>query len=286
MPVIKTADRVVVSVTATESGDWQVVSTPTGFQGVTSGAGFADNDYIHGFVRFENGEDWEVYDTEDDSTTHLLQITNVSGTVTIARPATPFKSSNGGARVSAGSGTHTLTISLGAGTMKRLMLLANGEWKTFTSADATPSVANYRLFTTAGSTAITRFDDMADGQMFVVRRGAADIVITHGADIVLLGGASITLTSDNATAMFVEQGGVARQVGGGGGSSSLAVAANQVSAANLASAAHAINTSGKSKGKLAYETTNDRAYMALGSGTTDKWRPLDSMGGLDDITPA
>ena len=212
MPVIKTGPRVVVSVRATESGDWQVVSTPTGFLGITS-AYFSDNDYIHGFVRFENGEDWEEYDTDDDTSTGLLQISNITGTVTIARPATPYDSSNSGDRVNAGSGTHTLTISPGSGTMRRIFREINGSWKTLTSGDATPSLADYRLFKTAGTTAITAFDDMEAGKLFIVRRGASDITIEDGAGISLPGDNDITLTVTNPAAIFVEDNGVAYLVG-------------------------------------------------------------------------
>lgn len=208
MPVIKTGPRVVVSVVATGGGDWQVTSTPTGFQGITS-ALFADNDYIHGFVRFENGVDWEEYDTNDDSTTNLLQIANVTGTVTITRPATPYGSSNGGARVSDTTGTHTLAISLGSGTMERIFREINGSWKTFTSGDATPDVSDYRLFKTAGATTITAFDNMEDGKVFFVQRGASDITIADGAGISLPGDRNLTLTTNQPCAMFVEDGGVA-----------------------------------------------------------------------------
>lgn len=208
MPLIETGPRVVVSVTATGGGDWQVVSTPTGFQGVTS-ALFSDNDYLHGFVRFENGVDWEEYDTEDDSTTGLLQVSNISGTVTIARPATPFASSNGGARVTAGTGTHTLAISLGSGSMRRIFREINGTWKTFTSGDATPDVTGYRLFKTAGTTTITAFDNMEAGKLFIVQRGAADITIADGATISLPGDRNITLTVQQPAALFVEDNGVA-----------------------------------------------------------------------------
>lgn len=212
MPVMRTGPRVVVSVTATGGGDWQVVSTPTGFQGVTS-ALFADNDYLHGFVRFENGVDWEEYDTDSDSTSGLLQVSNITGTVTIARPATPYASSNSGARVTAGTGTHTLAISLGSGTMKRILREVNGTWKTFTSGDATPSVADYRLFKTAGTTTITSFDSMEDGKLFIVQRGAADITIADGANISLPGNQNLTLTASMPGAIFVEDGGVAILVG-------------------------------------------------------------------------
>lgn len=207
MPLIVTADRAVASVTATESEDWQVVSTPTGFRGITS-ADFSDNDKVAGFVIFENGEDYEVYDTEDDTTSTLLEITNISGTVTISRPATPYKSSNGGERVTAGAGTHTLVVGMGAGTAARLLRETNPTWLTFSSGDATPSVAGYRLFKTNGTTAITAFDGMEAGKLFYVQRGNADIVITDGANIEC-GGANITLTATTPSAVFMEDNGVA-----------------------------------------------------------------------------
>ena len=212
MPVIVTADRAVASVTATESEDWQVVSTPTGFAGITS-ANFADNDKVAGFVIFENGEDWEVYDTEDDTDTTLLEITNISGTVTISRPATPYASSNSGDQVNAGSGTHTLVVGMGAGTAKRLLRETNPSVKTFTSADPTPSVADYRFFKTNGSTTITAFDDMEGGKLFVIRRGDSDITIADGAGISLPNDEDISLTVAQPSAIFMEDTGVAYLIG-------------------------------------------------------------------------
>lgn len=286
MPVIKTGPRVVVSVVATGGGDWQVSSTPTGFQGITS-ALFADNDYIHGFVLFENGVDWEEYDTDDDTTTNLLQIANVSGTVTITRPATPYASSNGGARVANTTGTHTLVISLGSGTMKRLLHALNSSWKNLTSGDATPDVSDYRLFVTAGTTTITAFDAMEPGQLFIIKRGASDITIADGAGISLPGNNDIILTSENDTAIFIENSGVAYLLAqSGGGAGAFTQTSRQVSAANLADAANAINTSNKKLGAQALDTTNNRAYFALGSNATDKWRPFDDQSGTSDVTPA
>lgn len=209
MPLIVTADRAVASVTATESDDWEVVSTPTGYRGITS-ADFSDNDYVAGFCIFENGEDYEIYDTEDDSVTNLLQVSNISGTVTIARPATPYKSSNGGNAVSAGNGTHTLVVGMGAGTAKRLLRETNPTTLTLSSGDATPSVAGYRFFKTAGTTTITSFDDMESGKgMFIVRRGDSDITIADGTNISLPDDEDITLTTSEPAAIFVEDGGVA-----------------------------------------------------------------------------
>jgi len=212
MPDIKTGDRVAVKVTKNGDGNWQVVSAPSGFFNITS-ALFSDNEFIHGYVVFENGTDFEVYDTEGDETTSLLQILNITGTVIIQRPATPYASTNGGNRVTNDTGTHTLAIQLGAGTLTRFLRETNPSWKTFTSADATPDVANYRLFKTNGSTAITRFDSMEDGKVFHVMRGDADIEIQNNANVVLAGGANITLTTDNPIIGFVNDNGVARQFG-------------------------------------------------------------------------
>lgn len=212
MPVIVTAPRAVASVTATESDDWQVVSTPTGFGGINS-TFFADNDYVAGFCIFENGEDWEEYDTDDDTTSTLLQISNISGTVTISRPATPYASSNSGDAVNAGSGTHTLVVGLGSGSAKRLFRETNPTWLTLSSGDPTPSVEGYRLIKTNGSTAITAFDDMESGKVFFVKRGNADIVITDNANIDC-GGSNLTLTADYPMAVFAEDAGVATLVGG------------------------------------------------------------------------
>jgi hypothetical protein len=218
MTAVRTADRVVVTVTATGGGDWQVVSIPTGYRGVVAGL-FAENDYLHGFVRHEDGAQWEVYDNEDGDNSKLLQVTSISGTVTIARPATPFASSKSdGSRMDAGSGSHTLTISLGSGTLKRLLRESSPFWKTFTSGDATPSVADYRLFKTAGTTDITRFDDLKSGQIFWVRRGASDITITHdGTNIDLFGSTSVTLTAGAPAICFAVESGVAKQIAGGAG---------------------------------------------------------------------
>ena len=212
MTAIKTAGRVVVRVTATAGGDWQVVSAPTGFQGINASK-FSDLDRIPGFVRFENGEDWEEYDGDDDES--FLQILNTSAPVVIARPAVPFDSSNGGARVADASGEHTLVLEVGAASVKRFFRETNPTWKLLTGGDNTPSVADGRFFTTAGATSITRFDDMEKGQRFHVRRGDSDITIVHdGVNIITDDGADIVLTEDEPVAEFAEDNaGVARQLG-------------------------------------------------------------------------
>ena len=100
----------------------------------------------------------------------------------------------------------------------------NGRWlvvnvspsATFTSGDATPSIALGGFFVTAGSTAITDFDDAYEGQIFVVERGNADIVITHNASLIDCGNSNITLTTTSPRAMFQHVGGVHKYVGGAG----------------------------------------------------------------------
>lgn len=218
MTVVKTGDRIVVCVTATSGGDWQVVSVPTGFEGIVSPL-FSANDYLQGFVLHEDGEQWEVYDLYGGDSSKLLQVTSLSGTVTLARPAIPYNSSKSdNSRMDAGCGTHTLTIAIGSGTVKRLMREVSPFWKVFSATDATPSVADYRWFKTNGSTAITRFDDLTNGQRFLVRRGDADITIQHdGANIDLFGEANFVLTESEPIAEFAVEAGVAKQIGGGRG---------------------------------------------------------------------
>lgn len=94
----------------------------------------------------------------------------------------------------------------------------NGRWlrvaanptQTFTVADATPSVKNGDFFVTAGSTAITNFDDAAEGQTFTIQRGASDIEIRHDATKIDLGGSSFLLTATSPRAVFKFVNGVHR----------------------------------------------------------------------------
>ena len=64
---------------------------------------------------------------------------------------------------------------------------------TFTSGDATPSVKGGHLFKTAGTTAITDFDDGQVGQTIKIL-ATASITITDGAPIILNGSANYTMT--------------------------------------------------------------------------------------------
>src|SRR3990167_3048154 len=60
---------------------------------------------------------------------------------------------------------------------------------TFTSGDATPSVKNANVCITAGSTAITNFDDGKVGQVIMIRAAAA-ISIVHNTSNILLSGSA------------------------------------------------------------------------------------------------
>lgn len=55
--------------------------------------------------------------------------------------------------------------------------------------------------------------------------------------------------------------------------------------ASFQSAAAPINTTGKFKGRMAFDEF-DRVWVAIGAVTTDKWRPFHDMNGFSDITPA
>lgn len=77
---------------------------------------------------------------------------------------------------------------------------------TFTSTDATPSVAGGTIFKTAGTTAITDFDDGVVGQTIQIL-ATASITITDGAPIILNGGSNYSMTdTDTLTlTMFNDQ---------------------------------------------------------------------------------
>lgn len=77
---------------------------------------------------------------------------------------------------------------------------------TFTSADATPSVKNANVCITAGTTAITDFDDGVVGQTITIL-ATASITITDGSPIILSGSVDYAMTdTDTLTmTMFVDQ---------------------------------------------------------------------------------
>lgn len=99
----------------------------------------------------------------------------------------------------------------------------NGRWlilkaditRTMTSGDASPTVAGCEWLITAGTTAITDFDDAYEGQIVTIQRGAADIVITHDGTKIDLGGANLTLKAANPTLTLINIAGVWRPFGGG-----------------------------------------------------------------------
>ena len=77
---------------------------------------------------------------------------------------------------------------------------------TFTSGDATPTVANANVFLTTSSTTITDFDDGILGQIITVR-ATSSITIADGAAIVLAGSADFAMGADDTLtlAMFIDQ---------------------------------------------------------------------------------
>lgn len=60
----------------------------------------------------------------------------------------------------------------------------------------------------------------------------------------------------------------------------------QATAANIADKTHAINTTGKTKGKFVYDTTNDLVMFALGTTDVSKWRLSGSIDNTGDVTPS
>lgn len=82
----------------------------------------------------------------------------------------------------------------------------------FLSGDATPSVLDNSKFITAGSTAITNFDDGVEGQTITVYRGASDIVITENSTIDTILGVNLSLTAARPSATFRLASGVWKQV--------------------------------------------------------------------------
>lgn len=66
----------------------------------------------------------------------------------------------------------------------------------------------------------------------------------------------------------------------------VAVSFPDVSATNLGDKTHAINTAGKTKGKIIYNTTSDLLYFALGTSDVSKWRLTGAVDSTGDVTPA
>jgi hypothetical protein len=75
---------------------------------------------------------------------------------------------------------------------------------TFAGGDATPTVLNGKYFLTAGTTAITDFDDGVVGQTITVK-AKTSITITDGGDLELAGNFAMT-TGDTITLTMLETG--------------------------------------------------------------------------------
>jgi len=73
---------------------------------------------------------------------------------------------------------------------------------TFTSADATPTVGVGHTFITAGTTAITDFDDGVVGQTIKIL-GASSITVTHGSPISLSGSVNFDMVSGDSLTLHM-----------------------------------------------------------------------------------
>ena len=83
----------------------------------------------------------------------------------------------------------------------------------FTDADATPTVLDGQLFTTAGTTAITDFDDGVVGQTITIL-ATASITITHNAsNIILNGGVNYAMTDTDTLTLTMFVAGVWSEIG-------------------------------------------------------------------------
>ena len=73
---------------------------------------------------------------------------------------------------------------------------------TFTSTDATPTIAESNSFITAGTTAITDFDDGAVGDTIEIL-AASSITITHGTPVSLLGSANFAMVAGDTLTLHM-----------------------------------------------------------------------------------
>lgn len=91
---------------------------------------------------------------------------------------------------------------------------ADETWQAFASGDATPSVAGYTRFKTAGSTAITDFDDGTEGQAIHVWFDG-NVAITHNAAIIYLSGKETFTPRANCVMTFIlDDSNIWHEVGG------------------------------------------------------------------------
>jgi len=113
------------------------------------------------------------------------------------------RSSNGGRRKTLSAWLKDLQDSIELGDLA----------ETFTSADATPSVAGGSQWITSGSTTITDFDDATEGQIITIMRGDADITITRdGSKIETLNALDVTLQVTHPTITFRSVAGVWQEI--------------------------------------------------------------------------
>ena len=177
----------------------------------------------------------------------------------------------------------------------------NGRWlrknatptQTFADGDATPSIANGADFVTTGATAITDFDDAFEGQEFTVRRGNADIVLTHDGTKIECGGANVTLSASRPTARFIHAGGIhyLQDNTGAPAATALTLAALKALPKGLVATVSVAGktTVGDGWGGIFYwdgassATGDDALVVTPDAGGTGRWRRLIPTGGI--VTP-
>jgi polygalacturonase len=111
---------------------------------------------------------------------------------------------NGGVDAVLNSVTDSLTLIWNGAEWVEIGRSMQGGTVTFTGGDATPSVAGGKYFLTAGTTAITDFDDGVVGQTITVK-AKTSITITDAGDLELVGNFAMT-TGDTITLTMIETG--------------------------------------------------------------------------------
>lgn len=150
--------------------------------------------------------------------------------------------------VTDGSEAGRLTFSaMASGTLSTKMLMS--------TVSLTP-VANDGL---ALGAATVSWSDLFLASGGVIGWNNGDVTVTHSSNLLTFAGASSGYVFDAG------------------------ITTASVAAANIANAAHAINTTGKTVGKMIYDTTNNRVMVAAGTETTSAWYIAD---GSASVTPA
>lgn len=172
------------------------------------------------------------------------------------------RSSLGGARKTLSKWLGDLTSAINLGDVA----------STFTSGDATPSVADNSKFITAGSTTITNFTGGVEGQTITIYRGTSDIGIADSATIDPIIAGTLTLSTARPSVTFRLESGVWKQVGEAGALSTAILALVQGSVqnfANLLSFTSTGSTTARSLASRFAERANVLDFGAVGDGVTN-----------------